>query len=78
MPMRSRPAGAERADYFGRLGRFVVSNRVILLCSFAVLAVALMAGMSRIALKENWLELLGENYEFRRFHRFHKREFHWR
>ena len=64
--MRSRPAGAERADYFGRLGRFVVSNRVILLCSFAVLAVALMAGMSRIALKENWLELLGENYEFRR------------
>ena len=66
MPMRSRPAGAERADYFDRLGRFVVSNRVILLCSFAVLTVALMAGMSRIELKENWLELLGESYEFRR------------
>ena len=66
MPMRSRPAGAERADYFDRLGRFIVSNRVILLCSFAVLSVALMAGMSRIELKENWLELLGESYEFRR------------
>ena len=39
---------------------------MILLCSFAVLSVALMTGMSRIELKENWLELLGESYEFRR------------
>ena len=66
MPMRSRPAREGRVDYFDRLGRFVVSRRLILLCSFAVLSVALMAGMSRIEFKENWLELLAESYEFRR------------
>ena len=66
MPMRSRPAREGRVDYLDRLGRFVVSRRLILLCSFAVLSVALMTGMSRIELKENWLELLGESYEFRR------------
>ena len=66
LPMRVRPAPEGRVDYFDRLGRFVVSRRVILLCSFGVLTVALMAGISRIELKENWLELLGESYEFRR------------
>ena len=66
MPMRSRPAREGRVDYFDRLGRLVVSRRLILLCSFAVLSVALMAGNSRIELKENWLELVGESYEFRR------------
>ena len=65
MPMRTRPVREGRVDYFDRFGRFVVSRRVMLLCSFAVLSVALMAGMSRIELKENWLELLGESYEFR-------------
>ena len=66
VPMRSRPVREGRVDYFDRLGRFVVSRRVILLCSFGILTVALMAGISRIELKENWLELLGESYEFRR------------
>ena len=65
LPMRVRPVAEGRTDYFDRLGRFVVSRRVILLCSFGVLTVALMAGISRIELKENWLELLGESYEFR-------------
>ena len=66
MPMRVRPAREQRVDYFDRLGRFVVSRRMLLLCTFGVLSVALMAGIARIELKENWLELLGEGYEFRR------------
>ena len=66
MPMRVRPAREGRVDYFDRLGRFVVSNRLVLLCSFGVLTIALMAGIARVELKENWLELLGEGYEFRR------------
>ena len=66
MPMRVRPVREGRVDYFDRLGRFVVSNRTVLLCSFAVVIVALVAGISRVELKENWLELLNESYEFRR------------
>ena len=66
MPMRSRPVRAGAVDYFDRLGQFVVSRRLTLLCSFAVLIVALIAGISRIELNENPLELLDESYEFRR------------
>ena len=66
MPIRSPPVRARRPDLFDRLGRFVVSHHMVLLCSFAVLTVALIAGISRIELKENWLELLDDTYEFRR------------
>ena len=66
LPIRPRPARAGKADFFDRLGRFVVSYRTALLCSFGVLIVVLVAGISRIELKENWLELLDESYEFRR------------
>ena len=66
MPIRTPLARAGRLDPFDRLGRFVVSHHTALLCSFAVLIVVLIAGISRIELKENWLELLDESYEFRR------------
>ena len=66
MLMRSRPARAGRTEIFDRLGQFVVSRRIILLSSLAVLVVALIAGISRIELNENNLELLDESYEFRR------------
>ena len=66
VPMRGPPARAGRMDPFDRLGRFVVSYRVTLLWSFGALIVVLIAGISRIELKENWLELLDESYEFRR------------
>ena len=65
MPMRTRPPREGSTDRFDWLGRFVVSHRVVLLCSFGVLIVALVAGVFRVELKENWLELLGESYEFR-------------
>ena len=66
VPMRSPPVRAGRSDFFDRLGRFVVSHRVTLLWSFGALTVVLIVGISRIELKENWLELLDDSYEFRR------------
>ena len=66
MPLSSRPLREGRLDIFDSFGRFVVSYRLIILGCFAVLIVALVAGISRIELKDNWLELLDESYEFRR------------
>ena len=66
MPMRARAAPPGKSDLFDLLGRFVVSHRTTLLWSFAAATVVLVAGVSRIELKENWLELLDESYEFRR------------
>ncbi len=66
MPMRSRPLPAGKPDLFDRLGRFVVSHRTTLLWSSGIVIVVLIAGISRIELKENWLELLDDSYEFRR------------
>ena len=66
MPLRIRPASTGESDLFDRFGRFVVSRRTVLLGAFGLLVVVLVAGISRIELRENWLELLDESYEFRR------------
>ena len=70
MPMRVRPERTGKTDifdrFFARFGRFIVSRRLVVLCSFGVVVVALMAGISRIELNDNHLELLSESYEFRR------------
>ena len=66
VPIRGRPARAGTSDLFDRFGRFVVSNHVTLLCSSALVIVALIAGISRLEFEENWLEALDESYEFRR------------
>ena len=66
VPLGVRPVRPGTTDFFDRLGRFVVSRRVILPWTFGILIVVLIAGVSRIELKENWLELLDESYEFRR------------
>ncbi len=66
IPMRGGPVRAGKSDFFDLFGRFVVSHRMVLLCSCAVLIAVLIAGISRIELKENWLELLDDSYEFRR------------
>ncbi len=66
IPMRSGSVRAGKSGFFDLFGRFVVSNRMVLLCSCGVLIVALIAGISRIELRENWLELLDDSYEFRR------------
>ena len=66
VPIRVRPGREGKAEFFNRFGRLVVSNRMTLLCSFGILILVLLAGISRIELEENWLELLDESYEFRR------------
>ena len=70
MPIRVRPERTGKTDifdrFFQRFGRFIVSRRLVVLCSFGVVVVALMAGISRIELNDNHLELLSESYEFRR------------
>ena len=65
LPLRAWQKHEARTDLFDRLARFVISHRMILLCSFGVMTVVLIAGISRIELRENWLELLDESYEFR-------------
>ncbi len=66
VPMRGAAARAGKSDFFEFFGRFVVSHHTVLLCSCAIVIITLIAGISRIELKENWLELLDDSYEFRR------------
>ena len=66
LPLRVRPGGTGRTAFFDRFGAFVVARRTLLLWSMAAVAVALIAGIPRIELTENWLEYLDERYEFRR------------
>ena len=66
VPLRVGSARPWESAFFDRLGRFVVSHHLALLVAFLVVVVTLVAGISRIELRENWLELLDESYEFRR------------
>ena len=65
LPFRARKMREDKQDFFDRLSRFVISYRTILLCFFGILTVFLVAGISKIELRENWLEVLDESYEFR-------------
>ncbi len=64
-PIRARKVRESRLDVFDRLSRFVVSYRMTLLYSFGLLTVLLVAGIFKLELKENWLEVVDESYEFR-------------
>ena len=66
LPLRARPASAERPGFFDRFGAFVVARRTVLLWSVSLLAVALVMGIPRIELTDNWTRYLDERYEFRR------------
>jgi len=66
LPIRARKMRKEKQDFFDRLSRFVISYRTVLLCFFGILTVFLVAGISKIELRENWLEVVDESYEFRR------------
>lgn len=65
LPFRARKMREDKQDFFDRLSRFVISYRTILLCFFGILTVFLVAGIAKIELRENWLEVLDESYEFR-------------
>ena len=66
LPVSARPLRAGKRPFFDLFGRFVVSHHIALLVSFGAVIVALIAGISRIDLNENPLELLDNSYEYRR------------
>lgn len=65
LPFHGRKMREDKQDLFDRLSRFVISYRTVLLCFSGILTVFLVAGISKIELRENWLEVLDESYEFR-------------
>ncbi len=66
LPVSARPLRTGKRTFFDLFGRFVVSNHTALLFSSGAVVVVLVAGVSRIELNENPLELLDESYEYRR------------
>lgn len=65
LPLRVRQGSTGKIAFFDRFGGFVITYRTTLLWSFGLLIVVMIAGISRIELRENWLELLDQSYEFR-------------
>ena len=66
LPLRARQTGAGGSSLFDRLGAFVVARRTLLLWAVAAVAIALVAGVPRVELTDNWTQHLDERYEFRR------------
>ena len=66
LPLRAGRARAGGSPLFDRLGAFVVAHRTPLLWSMAAVAIALVAGVPRVELTDNWTQHLDERYEFRR------------
>ena len=66
LPLRAPRVRAEQPVFFDRFGAFVVARRRFLLWSVALLAVALIAGIPRNELSDNWTRYFDERYEFRR------------
>ena len=66
LPLRASPVRAGHSAFFDRLGASVVARRALLLWSMAAVAVALIAGVPRVELTDNWTTHLDERYEFRR------------
>ena len=66
LPLRSRPAAAGRSSLFDRLGEIVVARRRFLLWFVSLLVVALVTGIPRNELGDNWTRYFDERYEFRR------------
>ncbi len=66
LPVSARPLRAGKRTLFDLFGRFVVSHYIALLLSCGAVIIALIAGITRIELNENPLELLDRSYEYRR------------
>ena len=66
LPLRSRPAAAGRSSFFDRLGKFVVARRRFLVWFVSLLVVALVTGIPRNELGDNWTRYFDDRYEFRR------------
>ena len=66
LPLRVRPGRADQSAFFDRFGAFVVARRTFLLWFVTALAAALVMGIPRIELTDNWTRYFDERYEFRR------------
>ena len=66
LPLRARPPRPGQADFFERFGAFVIERRTFLLWFFILLAVALVSGIPRNELTDNWTQYFDERYRFRR------------
>ena len=66
LPLRVRRAQADRRDFFERFANFVIERRKLLLWSFALVAVVLIAGIPRNELTDNWTQYFDERFDFRR------------
>ena len=64
LPLRARPGRTEQNGFFDRFGAFVVARRTFLLWFVALLAAALVMGIPRIELTDNWTRYFDERYEF--------------
>ena len=65
LPLRAPAARSERTPFFDRFGAFVVKRPTMLLCLMVVLVAALIAGVPRNVLTDNWPEYFDDRYEFR-------------
>ena len=66
LPLRARRIPADRPGFFDRFGAFVIARSTILLWSFSLLTVVLIAGITRNELTDNWTQYFDERYQFRR------------
>ena len=66
LPLRARRVRMKGSPLFERFGAFVVARRTFLLWFIALLVVALVTGIPRNEVSDNWTELFDERYEFRR------------
>ncbi|MXY15269.1 MAG: MMPL family transporter [Proteobacteria bacterium] len=65
-PLHLRAAQAVRRGFFDRLADFVIARRTFLLWFLGLVAVALISGIPRNELTDNWTEYFDERYELRR------------
>ena len=66
LPLRAPAARSEQTPFFDRFGAFVVKRPTALLCLMVVLVAALISGVPRNVLTDNWPEYFDDRYEFRR------------
>ena len=66
LPLRAPRARAAGSGFFDRLGDFVVARRTFLLGFVGLLSAALLMGIPRIELTDNWTQYFDERFEFRR------------
>ena len=66
LPFRARQGSPKSHSFFDRLGSFVVAKPTILLICSAATVIAIMTGIPRIELSDDWTRYFSERHEFRR------------